>query len=451
MQAKFTQGPILRHISVMTLSGTVGLISLFLVDLIDMYFLSLLGQIEIAAALGYAGSILFFTISINIGLSIGCGATVARVAGSGDKEQAKRRIAHIFAAIVLASTPITVLILVFLNTLLTWLGAEGEAHRLATQYLVIILPTVPIMGLAMACSGVTRALGDAKAAMYLTLIGAAVNAVLDPIFIFGLGLEMQGAAIATVGARFAMLAYGLYIVIQKNGLLGRMQLTHFKRDCHQYAGIALPAVLTNLSTPIGIAYITAVMATFGDEAVGGNAIVGRVQQVAFAGLFALSGAIGSIAAQNLGANQFDRVKETLDKSLLFIVVYCAVACGLLFVATNPLIAAFKAEGEAAQIIRWYCYGFSLIFLFNGATFVTNALFNNLGVAHYATQFNFGKATLGTIPFVYFGAQLAGPFGIYAGALIGAGLVAALGVYVAYQHINKLSHGDKLAQASQQSQ
>ncbi|MEM9442528.1 MAG: MATE family efflux transporter, partial [Pseudomonadota bacterium] len=67
-EAVFTEGSVLRHISVMTATATTGLIALFAVDLIDLYFLSLLGEVELAAAVGYAGSILFFTTSICIGL-----------------------------------------------------------------------------------------------------------------------------------------------------------------------------------------------------------------------------------------------------------------------------------------------------------------------------------------------------------------------------------------------
>jgi Na+-driven multidrug efflux pump len=296
---------------------------------------------------------------------------------------------------------------------------------------------MPLMGVAMACGGVLRALGEAKNAMNLTLIAAAVNAALDPIFIFALGWEIRGAAVATVCARLAMAGFGLWIVIRHHQLLGNIQIPKLAPDIKHYFSIAFPAVLTNLSTPIGLAYITYVMAGFGDEAVAGQAIVGRLQPVAFAGLFALSGAVGPIAAQNLGAQQFPRIFETLHKSVIFVLGYCAVASSLLLIATPLLIQAFKVEGLTADIVRWFCYGFSLIFIFNGATFVTNALFNNLRAATYATQFNFGKATLGTMPFAYFGGLWGGPLGVYWGVLIGAAIVAALGVWVCERHIRKL--------------
>jgi Na+-driven multidrug efflux pump len=79
--AKFVEGSVSCHISVMTATAATGLIALFVVDLLDLYFLSLLGETELAAAVGYAGSILFFTTSVCIGLAIAMAALVARADG----------------------------------------------------------------------------------------------------------------------------------------------------------------------------------------------------------------------------------------------------------------------------------------------------------------------------------------------------------------------------------
>ncbi|MFT5790416.1 MAG: Na+-driven multidrug efflux pump, partial [Shewanella sp.] len=88
--AKFVQGSILRHILVMSSTAAVGISALFVVDLMDIFFLSLLGEQELAAAVGYAGTISFFTTSIGIGLSIALGALVSRAIGAKETEKAKR-------------------------------------------------------------------------------------------------------------------------------------------------------------------------------------------------------------------------------------------------------------------------------------------------------------------------------------------------------------------------
>ncbi|MGH1486267.1 MAG: MATE family efflux transporter [Cellvibrionaceae bacterium] len=428
--AKYTEGPILHHLFIMTASATTGLMVMFLSDLVDMYFLSLLGEVEIAAAVGFAGSILFFTVSMNIGLSIACSALVSRALGSGDNCTSKETVTHSFVSAILVTLPLTLLFWLLIPSLLQSLGAEGRALELATDYLSIIIVSMPLLALAMSAGGVMRARGDAKGAMWLTMIGGIVNAVLDPIFIFGFDMGVKGAAVATVISRVAMVAFGYYVVIHRNRLLGAFTLKKYTAQFPNYLSVAIPAVLTNLSTPIGIAYVTYAMAQFGDSAVAGNAIISRIQPVAFAGLFALSGIVGPIAGQNFGANKLDRVYTTLKESVRLVMIYCLVICFILWLIQPLLVPLFNASDDANALVYLFCSGASLMFIFNGLTFITNALFNNLGLAHYATIMNLSKATIGTIPFVAAGAWLAGPAGILWGLFLGSAIMGIIGLLLA---------------------
>jgi len=437
MQAKFTSGSILRHVCTMTFASTAGLLSLFTVDFLDMYWLSLLGQMQYAAAIGYASSILFFTLSLSIGLSIGCAATVSHSVGEGDVDRTRKIVVHAMLTIVGITVPVMLVVFFNIDTLLQWLGAGEPARGYAAAYMSIVLLSYPLLALAMACAGIMRALGNAKHAMLLTLVGAIVNAVLDPLFIFGFGWDIEGAAAATALARAAMLAYGIWLLKANNNLLGLPDFSVYWRDLREYCQTAIPAVLTNLSTPVGVAYVTASMASYGTGAVAGWAIISKLQPLAFAGLFALSGSIGPIAGQNLGARNFSRILDTLKQSVNFTLVYCALACLVLLLFNRFIVSAFHASGDAAQLIRYFCYGLSTMFVFNGITFLTNALFNNLRAAHWATVFNVLKATVFTIPFVWFGAKIAGPVGILAGLYAGSALIAVLGIWAVLYKIREL--------------
>lgn len=438
MKAKFTEGSIFRHICVMTLASTAGLFSLFLVDIVDLYWLSLLGEIALPAAIGYAGSILFFTLSLSIGLSIGCSAVVSQAIGQGDKAQTQQLVTQIAVMVALITLPISWFVVFFADTFLNRLGAEGDAAVFAQQYLTIILPSMPLLALVMAASGVLRAMGSAKAAMYLTIFGGAVNAVLDPVFIFVMDWGIQGAAVATVISRMAMLMLAIYLMKHRYQLLVTFTFKHFKTHLLHYAHTAVPAVFTNLATPIGVAYVTAVMAQFGDEAVAGNAIISKLQPLAFAGIFALSGAVGPIAGQNLGAGKMARIQAVLQRGLQFILIYCLMACGVLMILKDHIIVWFSAKGDAIIMIQWFCYGLSSIFIFQGATFLTNALFNNLKVAYWATAINFARATLFTMPFVSFGASQAGPMGALWGLYGGSVLISIVGIVLARWKISRLA-------------
>ena len=442
--ARFVTGSTLRHIIVMTSTQTLSLLAIFLVDLIDMFFLSLLGEVELAAAIGYSGSILFFTTSICIGLSIASSALVARSLGESNPRRAKRFIVNSYVACLCLTTPIAVAVWLLTPNLLSLLGANDRAHELASLYLRIIIPSMPILALAMAGSGVLRGTGDARRSLYAMLAGSGINALLDPLLIFGFGLGVAGAALASVAARLAILLLSLYFVAHTHRLLIPFKLSLFWPDLPPYFRIAIPAILTNVATPIGNAYVIASMAQFGDSAVAGSSIISRVAPVAFCAVFALSGSIGPIIGQNFGAQRFDRVRQTLWNSLCLVTAYVLLTWMLLALFNPFIVSLFSVSGSAAELIVLFCLWLAPGFIFNGASFATNAAFNNLGIAHYATLLNFGKATIGTIPFVYIGSIWFDAAGVLIGQALGAVLFGVLGTAIAFHMIRNLASTQSLS-------
>jgi putative MATE family efflux protein len=311
------------------------------------------------------------------------------------------------------------LICLSLDWLLRLLGAQGEALHLAKLFLWTLAPGFVMLAGAVACSFILRGLGDARRAMYITVVAAIVTAILDPIFIFGFRWGIQGAAVATVFADAAALAVGLNGVYRVHGFLARFSIADFRRDLAPIFEIALPAVLTQLATPFANAYVTRAMAPFGDEAVAGWAIVNRLVPVVFGVIFSLSGSVGPIIGQNFGAREFARVRRTLSDGLLFCAIYTGGMSLLLFLARHQVPHLFRAGGRSIEIVTFFCTFVALSWAFAGAQFVANAAFNNLGHPNRSTLFNWAKATLGTIPFALLGAQWAGPEGVMAGVGLGS--------------------------------
>ena len=246
---------------------------------------------------------------------------------------------------------------------------------------------------------ILHAHGDARRSMMATIVGAVVNAILDPILIFGFGLELQGAAWASVAARAAIGATALVPIVRFYGGFGRPNLASMPPDLRPVLIIAFPAILTQLATPIGQAYVTRQMASFGEDAVAGMAIVGRLTPVAFAIIFALSGAIGPIIGQNFGAGKADRVRGAFRDGVLFTAVVVVVVSALLFAARPLLVMLFELDGQAQTLVFLFAGPLSLLWFFNGMIFVFNAACNNMGYPFYSTIVNWGRHTVGTIPFV----------------------------------------------------
>lgn len=427
----------MHHVSRMSLTASIGLLAIFAVDFIDMVFISMLGNEALAAAVGYAATLLFFTNSINIGLSIAAGSLVSQSVGAGEKTKAQIYATSVAGFAVIIGIIIPIVILLNRESILALLGAEGQVLSLAARYVTIILPSMSVMGVAMTAMAVLRAYGDARRSMFCTLYGGAANAALDPLFIFGFGLGLDGAAIASVIARIVMMVFALYPAIRVHKGFSRPSLEGTAKSFAAISAIALPAVLTNVATPVGNAIVTRHIAQFGTDAVAGMAVIGRLMPVALAAIFALSGAIGPIIGQNFGAGQTDRVKETFRAGVIFAGVYILVISALLFLLRAPISNLFDATGETRALIYLFCGPLALMSFFNGLIFVANASFNNLGHPTYSTWINWGRHSVGTWIPVIIGAQLMGAAGVLIGQAIG-GMVFAGIAWVLVQRVMRHS-------------
>lgn len=435
-EARFVTGNIMHHVVVMAGTGAVGLMAVFAVDLLNLFYISLLGQQSIAAAIGFAGVVGFFQTSVLIGLTIGVGAVVARTIGAGNARAARHIAGSGLVLVVLTGLVVGLCTVALLTPILDTLGASGETRRLAESFLTISSPSLPLLAAGMCCSGLLRCIGDARRAMNVTLFAALVTAVIDPILIFGLHLGLPGAATSTVLSRCVLATLGWLGAGRRHDLVALPSLRALAGDIGTILKVALPAVLTNLATPVGAAYVTRTMATFGPAAVAGQATIDRISPVAFGLIYALSGAVGPIVAQNVGAGRVDRVRDTLRDSFTFVLGTVFVAWAILASARDLVVRAFFAEGVTAELVHLFCSWLAAGFLFTGALYVANAAFNNLGYPVLSTLFNWGRATLGTIPFVTYGAQF-GPAGLLVGQIAGSVIFGTLAVITAFRVVGRL--------------
>jgi putative MATE family efflux protein len=440
----FVTGSTMRHVATMTATGSIGLMAIFLVDFLSLLYVSWLGDPAATAGVGFATVVLFLSTSINIGFLIAVGALVAKAVGGGDRARARELASSIIAIMVIVSVLVVALLLAASPSLLRWLGASGPAYDTAWRFLLIAMPSNMLMALGMGYSGALRAVGDAKRSMYVTLSGGLVTAAVDPLLIFGAGLGTDGAAWATVVSRMCFALVGWWGAVTIHDIVARPTIANIRRDAPLTGAIAGPAVLTNLATPVASIFIAATLARFGDKAVAAAAIIDRVTPVAFGALFALSGAVAPILGQNWGARRFDRMRETMRDATIFCAIYVVPVWLALMLGQGLLVEMFHVTGLSAELLRLFTYIAGPMWLLLGGLFVANAAFNSLGFPLYATAFNWGRATIGTVPLVWLGAHLAGAPGVLYGMAAGGAVFGVAALVTAFHVIKRLQRDDLAA-------
>jgi len=442
-KATYTEGSVFGHLSNLAITSAIGMFAIMIVDLVDMYFISILGEPSLAAAVGFAGLGLFFGASVCIGFSIAISTLVAQALGEENEDRARRFATHGFIYTLLWTVPITVLTLIYAKELLALIGATGETLNLAVTYFRIVGGSLPILGLAFAANSLLRAVGAAKLSMWSTIIGGIVNAIFDPLLIFAAGLGLTGAAIASVISRISVATIALYSVINTHGLITRPSLSELIEDFKALSSLALPSLLTNLSGPASAAFATSQMAKFGTDAVAAASVVGRLTPVAFAGLYGLSGAVGPVASQNMGANKFDRVQETLLSAARFVFIYVVPVSVLMYFSQDALIAIFGLHGESADLLRFYATFVVGSYLLFGLQLSANPVFTALRHPGYATMSNVIRDLIFAIPLILLLSSEFGARGVLAGQALANALAGIVAFTVALWMNGKVERGENI--------
>lgn len=411
---RFVHGSIWRHVTAMSLTNAVGLSTMFLVDFVSIFFIAQLGKTELAAALGFAGATLFFVRAMAVALGIAASVLVSRQLGADNLAQVRRYVVNASLLSFAVIAVIAAVVWVFRGELLAIIGARGQTLDHAAAYLAIVLPAVPLMALGICGGQIIRAYGEARLSMWISISAALVNLLLDPIFIFAFGLQLNGAALSAACAQCVMTALAWYYIVYRFRLVSRFSLRRFRRDAPAVLAVAVPTMLTNIASPISAAFAAAQMAKFGDGAVAAFAIIMRLVPVSLAVIFALSGAIAPIIGQNAGAGQFARVRETLRVALQFNWLTVGIIALILFVLQGFLTRWFALSGDAVALLAFFCSGTALLFGFDGMVFCANAAFNNLNRPLFSTVNNIARVFLGAIPLVWLGAHFFGARGVLLG-------------------------------------
>ncbi|WP_278371517.1 MATE family efflux transporter, partial [Thalassospira xiamenensis] len=384
----------------MSHTSMLALVAMVLVDALDLFFLSLLRDVEIIAGLGFAWPIIFFTLAVSLGISTAMTALVSRAEGLGDRDRAKVYATHVLVFGLVLSGVMTVVLWLSAPWMLDMFGATGKARDIGITYVQIVILCLPVLVLSMSSGALLRAIGAKQRAMWSKMAGAAVNSVLDPIFIFGFDWGVEGAAWATVVSRIVIMAVAFYGVRNVHHMLGLFDANLFHKDIRDIARVTVPVGLAKVGPPIASAFIMSSMAKYGPDAVAAMAIIERIAPFVFVGYMALPQAIGPIIGQNFAAAKAERVRSIWHNVWALVVVYGVIVCAALFLFQSQIAELFSATDQTTAYLSIFCSFTAPFYMFLGLQFSSHTFFNVTGRPNLAMIFDLAKELLGVIPLVW---------------------------------------------------
>ena len=437
---KLTVGPVSGSILSMMLPMALGILVMIGNGLVDAYFIGQLGYAQLAAV-SYAFPVWFVAAGIVMGLGTGTSSVLSRFIGAGDTKSVKQIATHSMILAVLAGAVVTAIGLLSIESLFGLLGANEETMPFVKSYMTIYYWGSLFLGIPFIGNSILRANGDAKTPSLLVAFSAVVNAVLDPILIFGWfgfpEMGVAGAALASVISTVAFLLASLWVLIFRDNLLTSIghSLSSMISSWKQVLHVGLPAIASNLIAPVSSALVTALVSTYGQEAVAAYGLAGRIEALVIVLLMALGGATAPYVGQNYGAKKFDRLVDGFKFSARFALFYSIFCILLLYFISSTILGVFTDNEDVirlAMIQLMICpWGYGFL----GIASICNGSFNAFARPLPAMTISISRTLVIYVPLAYLLAYYFGFQGIHIAQVL-ANIFAGCVAIVWYRKVFK---------------
>lgn len=388
----FSQGSVVKNILSLALPMTLAQLINILYNVVDRMYI---GRIPDAATLSLTGlglCIPIISVVIAFANLFGTGGaplcSIAR--GKGDLEEAEKIVGNAFTMLLVTGVLLTVIVLLFKKPLLYAFGASDATYPYADSYISIYLLGTVFVMVSLGLNSFINAQGFARVGMCTTLIGAVLNLILDPIFIFVLDLGIEGAAIATVIAQAVSAVWTFLFMTGKKTIL-RIRLSSMK-PCFQtiknITTLGLAGFMMAITNSIVQVVCNATLSIYGgDLYVGVMTVINSIRSIITMPVSGITNGSQPVISFNYGANQPERIKKAVTFMSLSCIVYTTAIWGILHLFPVFFIHMFNTQPDLVEAaipsMRIYYMGFFMMSLqMSGQT-----VFQSLGKAKFAIFFS----------------------------------------------------------------
>jgi len=353
LERKLTEGNVQEHLMFLAIPLIFGFILQYGINLVDLYWVGRLGSISVAAVT-MGGSLIFFITTAMVGLSTGTVALISRAIGQNQKVVVNEIARQSINLTVVSYVFVGLLGYILTPFMLNAIGATPEILPEAISYLRILFLGVLILFLFLLGGAIFRGVGDTLTPMIILGAVVFVNAVLDPVFILGIGLPamgVKGAALATLVSQFFGVVLLYFILSKKHSKIHisykglQINLETMKKIIK----VGLPASLQMLSRSLMWIVLLSIIAVFGTSAIAAYGITIRILMLALLTSFAFGHASAVIVGQNLGKGDVKRAEKTAWLAMRYDALIMLCVSVLFYVYAKPILSLFTMDSEVQVI------------------------------------------------------------------------------------------------------
>ena len=384
------------------LPAMAAMLMVLVYNLADTFFIGQTHDALQVAAVSLATPV--FLIFMAVGTVFGMGGTsvISRALGEGRKDYAKKVCSFCMWGCVIVGVVMAALFLIFMEQILSLIGASSDTWDLAKTYLMIVVCSGPFVLISNCYANVIRTEGESGRACMGQLLGNLLNVVLDPIMILGFGWNIAGAAIATViGNVFGAGYYISYFLRGKSSLSVRLKdFTLREKVCSSVLAIGVPAALGSMLMSVSQIIINSQMAEYGDMAIAGMGVAMKVVTITGMVCIGLGQGVQPLLGYCVGAKLWKRFKDVFKFSFIFSFILGVVLTVICYLFTNQIVSAFLTDATAFD----YAVQFAKILLTTSPIFgvfyvLTNAL-QAMGAATASLVINLSRQGIIFIPVLF---------------------------------------------------
>lgn len=378
--ALFETTPVPKAFLTLALPVVMSKIVSMIYNMVDIYFIGRTGNADLVAGVSICAPVILLMVSLGDLFGLGGSSVMSRLFGQKKDEDGKRVSSFTFYSAIVTGIVIAAVMLIFQNPILHMLGAEDAVFTYASQYYTWIALGAPSIILTLIPANQLRTEGLANVAMIGSIAGSIVNMILDPLFIFGLGMGAAGAAIATVLGNIVTDIIFVVCIRKKSRKL-TVDIRMAKVDLAVIGAvfaIGLPSSLNNLMNSFGTALLNRGLVVYGADKVAAMGIASKVNMLVAMIMIAFAFGAQALIGYNYGAGNKERLRQVLKFDLLVQMIIAVAGGAVLMIFAPSLIRLFMDDAviveAGALILRRMLLGLP----FTGVFLVCSTLFMSAG-------------------------------------------------------------------------